>query len=68
MTEQQQACLEIIQSVYTDGIDAIGTLELNEDGSILTCQFQDGTKLLEAKIFLEKEEDDIEIRMVGGSV
>jgi hypothetical protein len=68
VTEQQQACLDIISSVYTDGVDAIGEPETSDDGSIVTCQFQDGAKLLEAKIFLEKEEDDIEIRMVGGSV
>lgn len=68
MTEAQKAVLDIIESVYTDGVDAIGNPELNEDESILTCQFQDGTKLLEAKIFLNKDTDDIEIKMVGGSV
>lgn len=65
MNEAQAAVLEIIESVYTDGVDAIGQPTLSDDESVITCQFQDGEKLLEAKIFVEKDTDDIEIKMLN---
>lgn len=61
MNEAQAAVLEIIESVYTDGVDAIGEPELTEDEKFIIVEFQDGNKLLEAKI----SDTDIEIKMVN---
>lgn len=64
LNESQQLCLEMIQSVYTDGVDAIGEVVVDEDEN-LVVQFQDGNKLLEAKIYPERKTDDIEIKLVN---
>lgn len=61
MNEAQAAVLEIIESVYTDGVDAIGEPELTEDEKFIIVEFQDGNKLLEAKI----SDTDIEIKMIN---
>jgi hypothetical protein len=63
MTESQKLCLEIIESVYLDGVDAIGQPVV--EGDQITCQFQDGDKVLLAKIYPDREENDIEISMVS---
>lgn len=61
MNEAQQAVLPIIESVYTDGVDAIGEPFLSDDERFIIVQFQDGEKLLEAKI----SDTDIEIKMLN---
>lgn len=61
MNEAQQAVLPIIESVYTDGVDAIGEPSLSDDERFIIVQFQDGEKLLEAKI----SDTDIEIKMLN---
>ncbi|MFN7810464.1 MAG: hypothetical protein ACK5QB_18120 [Pseudanabaena sp.] len=61
MNEAQQAVLPIIESVYTDGVDAIGEPALSDDERFIIVQFQDGEKLLEAKI----SDTDIEIKMLN---
>ncbi len=43
------------ESVYTDGGDAIGEPESSEDEKFIFVQFQDGEKLLEAKISDRKQ-------------
>ncbi|CCI26572.1 hypothetical protein [Microcystis aeruginosa] len=55
MNEAQKAVLEIVESVYTDGGDARGKPELSEDEKFIFVQFQDGEKLLEAKISDRKQ-------------
>ncbi|NCR01068.1 MAG: hypothetical protein GPJ11_17615 [Microcystis aeruginosa L211-101] len=55
MNEAQKAVLEIVESVYTDGGDAIGEPESSEDEKFIFVQFQDGEKLLEAKISDRKQ-------------
>lgn len=62
LTEQQGLALEIIESVYTDGVDAISEPEVDPEGNVVV-KFQDGAKLLNAKIYPDKEENDIEIWM-----
>lgn len=64
LNESQQLCLEMIESVYSDGVDSIGEVIEDEDGN-LVIEFQDGNKLLEAKIYPERETNDIEIRLVN---
>lgn len=61
MNEAQIAVLEIVESVYTDGVDAIGEPELTDDEKFLIVQFQDGKKVLEAKI----SDTDIEIKLLN---
>lgn len=61
MNEAQKAVLPIIESVYTDGVDAIGEPSLSGDERFIIVQFQDGEKLLEAKI----SDTDIEIKMLN---
>jgi len=61
MNEAQQAVLPIIESVYTDGDDAVGEPSLSGDERFIIVQFQDGEKLLEAKI----SDTDIEIKMLN---
>jgi len=61
MNEAQKAVLPIIESVYTDGVDAIGEPSLSDDERFIIVQFQDGEKLLEAKI----SDTDIEIKMLN---
>ena len=63
LTEQQQLCLEMIESVYLDGIDAIAE-PVVEDG-VISVDFQDGVKLLNAKIYPDRDEDDIEIKILN---
>jgi hypothetical protein len=41
MNEAQKAVLEIVESVYTDGVDAIGEPELSEDEEFILVPFQD---------------------------
>lgn len=62
LTENQELCLEMIESVYSDGVDAIAEPTTDEDGNILV-DFQDGTKVLHAKIYPDRETNDIEIWM-----
>ena len=61
MNEAQQAVLPIIESVYTDGVDSSGEPSLSDDERFIIVQFQDGEKLLEAKI----SDTDIEIKMLN---
>lgn len=62
LSEKQTLALEIIESVYTDGVDAISEPEVDAEGNVVV-KFQDGQKLLNAKIYPDKEENDIEIWM-----
>ena len=62
LTEKQTLALEIIESVYTDGVDAISEPEVDAEGNVMV-KFQDGQKLLNAKIYPDKKENDIEIWM-----
>jgi hypothetical protein len=67
MTEEQQLNLEIVESVYKDGVDAIGVPLLDEDGNIVN-KFQDGNKVLNVKIYLDRDANDIEIWMENPEV
>jgi hypothetical protein len=67
MTEEQQLNLEIVESVYMDGVDAIGVPLLDEDGNIVN-KFQDGNKVLNVKIYLDRDANDIEIWMENPEV
>ena len=64
MNEDQQLFLDIVSEVYTDSIDAVGMPELREDGAIVG-QFQDDTKVLEAALYPDRSENDIEIRILN---
>lgn len=64
LNESQQLCLEMIESVYSDGVDSIGEVVVDEEEN-LVVQFQDGEKLLEAKIYPQRETNDIEIRLLN---
>jgi hypothetical protein len=67
MTEEQQLNLEIVESVYKDGVDAIGVPLLDEDGNIVN-KFQDGNKVLNVKIYPDRDANDIEIWMENPEV
>ncbi len=62
LTDLQKSVLAMIEEVYTDGVDAIGTPEYDENDN-LHCDFRDGEKLLEVTIYFDRDENDIEIKM-----
>ena len=61
MTETQADLLNIIESVYSSSIDAIGHPKYLEEEAAWLVDFQDGDRVFRAKISLEKETDDIQI-------
>lgn len=64
LSESQQNCLSMIQSVYGDPIDGIAEPVINEDGDI-ECEFVDGKKRLLATIYPDRDENDIAIKMLN---
>jgi sucrose-6-phosphate hydrolase SacC (GH32 family) len=62
MTEAQLLALEVVESVYTDGVDAIGEPTTYDAGNIVV-KFQDGNKVLTATIYPNRDSNDIEIKM-----
>mgnify|MGYP001810999014 CR=1 FL=1 len=53
----------MIESVYGDGVDAIAQPVI--EGGIISVDFQDGIKLLNAKIYPDRETDDIAIKILN---